>query len=101
MAVDDSITNTQQQVYNGDHRKYFEIPCIVCVKKSAIELNEDKVYYYYVNKWNWGANEIMKTTTIIDIIGLMRMLCNTNRFYLYHSREMEQYQLFGKLLAID
>lgn len=30
MAVDDSITNTQQQVYNGDHRKYFEIPCIVC-----------------------------------------------------------------------
>lgn len=37
MAVDDSMTNTQQQVYNGDHRKYFEIPCIV-FEKSAIEL---------------------------------------------------------------
>lgn len=75
----------------------------LCAKKSAIELNEDKVHYYYINKWNWGKNEIMNTTTatttIIDIIGLMRMLCNTNRFYLYHSREMEQYQLFGKLLA--
>lgn len=29
MTVDDSMTNTQQQVYNGDHRKYFEFPCIV------------------------------------------------------------------------
>lgn len=29
ITVDDRTTKIQQQVYNGDQRKYFEFPCIL------------------------------------------------------------------------
>lgn len=60
MAVDDSMTNTQQQVYNGDHRKYFEFPCIVLTNlQSKWNIKRDKMSIKLVE----GGTEL---TTIIE-----------------------------------
>lgn len=52
ITVDDKMTNTQQQVYNGDQRKYFEFPCIVLLSNQNLQSKENKNKINHISRNN-------------------------------------------------